>query len=96
MNTMGTRVVVTDTCILINLIHVGRLSLLGDLPEYEFVIPDHVYEEVTNPEQRRVLDEALAHGRLKKNLSPTSLRLSSTPACAPGSAAVKPLVWPWR
>jgi predicted nucleic acid-binding protein len=63
---MTIRVVVTDSCVLINLIHVGRLRLLGELPGYEFVIPDHVYEEVTDPEQRRVLDEVLAQGKLKK------------------------------
>ncbi len=63
---MTTRVVVTDTCALINLIHVGRLPILGDLPGYEFVIPDHVYEEVTDPGQRQALDDALDHGKLKK------------------------------
>ena len=63
---MTIRVVVTDSCVLINLIHVGRLPILGELPGYEFVIPDHVYEEVTDPEQRRVLDESLEHGKLKK------------------------------
>ena len=63
---MTTRVVVTDSCVLINLIHMGRLPILGELPGYEFVIPDHVYEEVTDPEQRRVLDEILAQGNIKK------------------------------
>jgi predicted nucleic acid-binding protein len=60
------KIVVTDTCVLINLIHVGRLPFLGDLPGYEFIIPDHVYEEVTEPEQRQVLDDALEQGRLRK------------------------------
>lgn len=60
------RVVVTDTCVLINLIHVERLRLLGALPGYEFVIPEHVYEEVTDQEQRQALDEALGQGSLKK------------------------------
>lgn len=63
---MKTRGVVTDSCVLINLIHVGRLAILEELPGYEFVIPDHVYEEVTDPEQRRVLDEVIAQGKLKK------------------------------
>jgi predicted nucleic acid-binding protein len=58
--------VVTDTCILINLIHVQRLPLLGMLPGYEFIIPDHVYEEVTDQEQRQALDDALDQGGLKK------------------------------
>jgi len=43
---------VTDACVFINLIHVGRLPILDDLPGYEFVIPDHVYEEVTDLSQR--------------------------------------------
>jgi len=63
---MTTRVVVTDSCVLINLIHVGRLAFLEQLPGYEFVIPDHVYKEVTDHEQRSVLDEVLAQGKLKK------------------------------
>ncbi len=36
------RVVVTDTNILINLIHIGRLDLLGKLPPYSFVVPEEV------------------------------------------------------
>ena len=32
------RVVVTDANVLINLIHVGRLDLLGSLSGYEFVV----------------------------------------------------------
>ena len=36
------QVVVTDANILINLIHIGRLSILGSLPQFEFVVPDEV------------------------------------------------------
>jgi hypothetical protein len=39
------RVVVTDANILINLIHVGRLDLLGKLPPYSFVVPEEVVKE---------------------------------------------------
>jgi len=63
---LKTRVVVTDTCILINLIHVDRLTMLGTLPGYAFIIPDHVYEEVIDPEQRRMLDRVLAQGGIDK------------------------------
>ena len=66
MNGGKVRVVVTDACVLINLIHVGRLSILGELPGYEFVIPDHVYEEVAEPVQRPALDDAMNSGWLKK------------------------------
>ena len=42
------QVVVTDTNILINLIHVGRLDMLGQLPGYEFAVPEQVVIEVTD------------------------------------------------
>jgi hypothetical protein len=45
------RVVVTDTNILINLIHVGLLNLLGKLPPYSFVIPEEVVREIKDPDQ---------------------------------------------
>ncbi len=60
------RIVVTDANVLINLIHADLLDLLGRLPGYEFVVPDHVVEEVTSKEQRHVLDEALENGVLIK------------------------------
>jgi predicted nucleic acid-binding protein len=60
-----TRVVVTDANVLINLLHVARLDLLSKLPGHEFVVPDHVREEITNTDWRALLDAAVAHGRLK-------------------------------
>lgn len=54
------RRVLTDTNVLINFCHVGRLDLLEDLPPYRFAVCDEVYEELTNVEQRRALDEVLA------------------------------------
>jgi hypothetical protein len=45
------RVVVTDTNILINLIHIGRLDLLGKLPPYSFVVSEEVVNEVREPAQ---------------------------------------------
>jgi len=47
------RVVVTDTNILINLIHVNLLDLLGKLPPYSFVVPEEVVKEVREPHKRR-------------------------------------------
>lgn len=58
------RVVVTDANILINLIHVQHLSLLGDLAGFSFVVPEEVVAEVSDPEQRRSLREALGAGIL--------------------------------
>ena len=64
MNTPTTRVVVTDANVLINFMHVGRLSLCADLPNLEFVVPDHVRQEISWKGQRAELDEALAAGAL--------------------------------
>jgi predicted nucleic acid-binding protein len=54
--------VVTDSNVLINLMHVSRLGLLGRIPGHEFVVPDHVREEITEADQRRMLDAAIAAG----------------------------------
>lgn len=81
----------TDTCVLINLIHVARLPLLGRLPGYEFVIPNHVYEEVTDPKQRQALDEALDRGGVKKesltDLTSVELYASLRASLGSGEAA---------
>jgi predicted nucleic acid-binding protein len=60
------RVVITDANILINLIHVGRLDLLGTLPAFTFVVPEHVVAEITDPGQRQHLASALALGELRQ------------------------------
>ncbi len=55
------RVVVTDANVLINLMHVERLEeFCANLPDLEFVVPDHVREEIMLPEQRAALDRAVA------------------------------------
>jgi predicted nucleic acid-binding protein len=59
------RIVVTDANVLINLMHVSRLGLLGCIPGHEFVVPDHVREEITTPEYRALLDRAIDDGWLK-------------------------------
>ena len=53
------RVVVTDANVLINLMHVEKLDLCAKLPGLEFVIPDHVREEIKTPDHRKTLDSAL-------------------------------------
>ncbi len=58
------RVVVTDTNILINLIHIGRLDLLGKLPPYSFVIPEEVVKEVREHNQANALQTAISSGLL--------------------------------
>jgi predicted nucleic acid-binding protein len=59
------RIVIADANVLINLIHVSRLSICWNLPGYGFVAPEHVHEEITNVGQRAVLDEALTQGHLR-------------------------------
>ena len=53
------QVVVTDANILINLIHIGRLSILGSLAQFEFVVPDEVVAEVLDEEQAASLQAAI-------------------------------------
>jgi len=60
------RVVVTDANILINLIHVGRLDLLGKLPPYSFVVPEEVVKEVKDPSQAEALQTAISSGLLQE------------------------------
>jgi predicted nucleic acid-binding protein len=59
------QVVVTDANILINFIQAGRLSLLGLLTSFEFVLPAEVASEVTDPVQRAQLEAALTRGELR-------------------------------
>jgi predicted nucleic acid-binding protein len=59
------RIVVTDSNVLINLIHVSRLGLLGSIPGHEFVVPDQVREEITKPNHRSTLDAAIGAGAIK-------------------------------
>lgn len=71
-----TRVVVTDAnIIIINLIHAGRLALLGVLPPYEFVVPEEVMTEIADPAQRGALEAAITAGRLHRETITTPAEL---------------------
>jgi hypothetical protein len=59
------RIVVTDTNILINLAHIGRLDLLGKLPPYLFVVPEEVVKEVREPAQSQAVQTAIPSGLLQ-------------------------------
>jgi len=61
-----TSIVITDTSILINLSHTGHLALLGKVVGLRFVVPDEVVAEVTEPEQLRTLEAAIANGSLRQ------------------------------
>jgi predicted nucleic acid-binding protein len=63
--TPSPRTLVVDANIIINLLHVGRLALLGALPGYECVVPEDVVAEITNPAQRQQLDVAISDGSLR-------------------------------
>jgi predicted nucleic acid-binding protein len=65
VNAATTRIVVADANVLINLMHVARLGFCSDLPGLEFMVPDHVRQEITQPEQRAELDSALESGVLE-------------------------------
>ena len=58
------RTVVVDANIVINLVHAGRLALLGTIPAYDFVVPEDVVAEIVDPAQREQLDRSIAEGRL--------------------------------
>ena len=58
-------VVVADANVLINLLHVGLLSVIGKLPGFRFVIPDEVRLEVKEKAQAAVLDEGVAQNLLQ-------------------------------
>ena len=60
------QVIVTDANILINLIHIGRLSILGSLPQFEFVVPDEVVAEILNEEQSAALSAAIDASHLAR------------------------------
>jgi len=59
-----TTVVITDTNVLINFLHIGQLALLGELPAYRFQLPAEVLQELTDPGQRVAVDNAIAAGQL--------------------------------
>jgi predicted nucleic acid-binding protein len=58
--------VVVDANILINLGLVGRLDLLGKLPELDFVFLPEVLTEILRPAQRAELAEAIQRGDLRE------------------------------
>ncbi|HXG43405.1 MAG TPA: hypothetical protein VNJ71_01470 [Gemmatimonadales bacterium] len=61
------RTVVLDASVVINLIHAGRLDLLGRIAGYEFVVPEQVIEvEVTYPEQAQALAAAVEAGWVRR------------------------------
>ena len=81
-----TRVVVTDANIVINFIHVGMLGALPAMVDMDFVVPDEVYEEIRRPDQREVLDAALAARAWVRDslMEPEAIELFATLAVTMG------------
>ena len=69
------RIVVTDTSVLINLIHVDRLGLLGSLPGLEFVVPPEVESEVRVVAQTQALARAIGTDHLRRQSFRTTAEL---------------------
>lgn len=65
MEARGRRVVLLDANVIINLLHAERLALLGELPGYEFVVPEDVVAEILDPSQRQQLDAGIGEGDLR-------------------------------
>jgi predicted nucleic acid-binding protein len=60
------RIVVADAGVLINLIHVDALQLLGRLVRFEFVLIEHVVQEITRPDQAAALSHAMQQGWIRR------------------------------
>jgi len=56
---LATTVVITDTNVLINFIHIGQLSLLSALPAVRIGLPLEVLDELTDADQRRLIEEEI-------------------------------------
>src|SRR6185436_3871157 len=63
--TTPVRIVIADTSVLINLIRVARLEMCARLPGFEFVVPDHVREEISDPAQQAALAGVVARGVIR-------------------------------
>jgi len=48
-----TTIVITDTNVLINFLHIGQLPLLGELPTYKVQLPTEVLQEIPTPSRER-------------------------------------------
>lgn len=59
-----TRPVFVDTNVLINLVHVDRLDLLGQLRPFQFLVPAEVLAEIRRPNQNESVAKALKEGWL--------------------------------
>jgi predicted nucleic acid-binding protein len=62
------RIVVTDSNVLINLIHADSLQVMGRLAGYEFVVLEEVVAEISAPEQAAALTQAIERQYLRREV----------------------------
>ncbi|MCW5256865.1 hypothetical protein D5039_12675 [Verminephrobacter aporrectodeae subsp. tuberculatae] len=60
----ATSVVITDANVLINFVHIGQVTLLGELPAHRVELPAEVLDELTDVHQRAVINAAIAAGQI--------------------------------
>lgn len=89
------RVVVTDTNVLINLIHVEALALLDRLERFDFVVLQDVIDEVTRPAQAAALSAAIRDGWIRQERleQPEGLALYAELSRAMGRGEAASLAW---
>jgi predicted nucleic acid-binding protein len=61
-----TIIVITDANIIINLFHIGQLSLFGSLPPYRFRVPRDVVVEILDPAQQIAVRNCIEAGVLEE------------------------------
>ena len=61
-----TVVVITDANVVINLFHIGQLTLLGLLPPYRFRIPSDVLAEIVDPAQQVAVTARIDSGDIEE------------------------------
>jgi predicted nucleic acid-binding protein len=62
--TAPTTVVITDTNVLINFVHIGQVALLAELPAYRCQLPAEVLNELTDSDQHTQIEAAIAAHQL--------------------------------
>ena len=87
------RIVVADAGVLINLIHVNALQLFGRLAGFEFVVIEHVVQEIIRPDQAAALAHAMQQGWIDEKVwtvrTASSYSLTSCGSLIEG----RPQVW---
>lgn len=62
----ATVVVITDANVVINLFHIGRLTIFGSLPPYRFRIPSEVLAEIIDPAQQAAVTACIEAGDVEE------------------------------